>query len=91
MILALAYIRLHNEQIQKSKKLCNKFKQHSNTNNNRAIYETNVKKKTHQFEVSVKDDNIMTPVKPQISKFRADKILPSGLQRVMAALLMSVC
>jgi hypothetical protein len=27
----------------------------------------------------------MTPVKPQISKFKADKILPSGLQRVMAA------
>jgi hypothetical protein len=34
---------------------------------------------------------IMTPVKPQISKFKADKILPSGLQRVMAALLRSVC
>jgi hypothetical protein len=28
----------------------------------------------------------MTPVKPQISKFMAEKILPSGLQRVMAAL-----
>jgi hypothetical protein len=33
---------------------------------------------------------IMTPVKPQISKFQADKILLSWLQRVMAALLMSV-
>jgi hypothetical protein len=33
---------------------------------------------------------ITTPVKPQISKLKADKILPSGLQRVMAALLMSV-
>jgi hypothetical protein len=32
----------------------------------------------------------MMPVKPQISKFQADKILPSGLKRVMAALLMSV-
>jgi hypothetical protein len=32
----------------------------------------------------------MTPVKLQISKFQADKILPSGFQRVMAALLMSV-
>jgi hypothetical protein len=32
----------------------------------------------------------MTPVKSQISKFQDDKILPSGLQRVMAALLMSV-
>jgi hypothetical protein len=45
--------------------------------------------KTYQFKLSVKDDNydacktaiikIMTPVKPQISKFQADKILPSGL------------
>jgi hypothetical protein len=33
----------------------------------------------------------MTPVKPQISKFKADKILPSGQKPVMAALLMSVC
>jgi hypothetical protein len=36
----------------------------------------------------------MTPVKPQISKLQADKILPflpSWLQRVMAALLVSVC
>jgi hypothetical protein len=28
----------------------------------------------------------MTPVKQQISKFKADKILPSRLKRVMAAL-----
>jgi hypothetical protein len=45
--------------------------------------------KTYQFKLSVKDDNndacktanikIMTPVKPQLSKFKADKILPSGL------------
>jgi hypothetical protein len=45
--------------------------------------------KTYQFKVSVKDDNydawktanirIMTPVKLQISKFKADKILSSGL------------
>jgi hypothetical protein len=34
---------------------------------------------------------LMTPAKPQISKFQADKILPSGLQRVKAALLVSVC
>jgi hypothetical protein len=34
---------------------------------------------------------LMTPVKPQISKFKAVRTLPSGLQRVMAALLMSVC
>jgi hypothetical protein len=45
---------------------------------------------------------IMTPVKPQnqsydacktanIKKFKADKILESGLQRVMAASLMSAC
>jgi hypothetical protein len=33
----------------------------------------------------------MTPVKPEISKVQADKILPSELQRVMATLLMSVC
>jgi hypothetical protein len=33
----------------------------------------------------------MTPVKPQISKFQDDKMLPSGFSRVMAALLMSVC
>jgi hypothetical protein len=58
-------------------------------------------KKTYQFTISVKDDNydacktanvkIMTPVKPQISKFEAEKIAPSGLYRVMEALLMSVC
>jgi hypothetical protein len=30
----------------------------------------------------------MTTVKPQISKFQSVKILPSGLQRVMVALLM---
>jgi hypothetical protein len=45
--------------------------------------------KTNQFKVSVKNDNhddcktanikIMTRVKPQISKFKAEKILPSGL------------
>jgi hypothetical protein len=31
---------------------------------------------------------VMTPVKPQTSNFMANKILPKGLQRVMAALLM---
>jgi hypothetical protein len=33
----------------------------------------------------------MMPVNPQIAKFQAEKILPSGLQRVRAALLMTVC
>jgi hypothetical protein len=33
---------------------------------------------------------IMTPVEPRISKFQPDKMLPRGLQRAMAALLMSI-
>jgi hypothetical protein len=52
----------------------------------------NVQKRT-SLKLVLRTAN-MTPVKaiqrPQISKFQADKILPSGLSRVMAALLMSV-
>jgi hypothetical protein len=34
--------------------------------------------KAYQFKVMLRT-TIMTPVKPQISKFKADRILPSGL------------
>jgi hypothetical protein len=37
-----------------------------------------INEKNYLFEVSVIRTTIMTPVKPQISTFQADKILPSG-------------